>query len=133
MAMEMKLQSAIALVIGPAKEKTKYVGQGDNRREDGRVTDGEGRPLSAVSAVVVADPAGILGAASVLLPDMQIIGVAPGSAIRLEGELTLVLKGRDYGMIASEVTAERQTPLGSWVEWATAAGSKKSAEVRAAS
>ena len=47
--------------------------------------DAEGRPVSGVSAVVIAKPLGMLGDAKVLLPDMQAAGLVPGSIIRVEG------------------------------------------------
>ena len=74
-----------ALVTGEPRERQVYQGQGDARRVVGRFTDADGRPLSAVSAVVVAEPLGMLGDATVLLPDMQAAGLTPGAIIRVEG------------------------------------------------
>ena len=131
MALQMRLVSAVALVTGEVKEKHRYIGQGDKQQNAGRKTDHEGRPLSSVSAVGFADPGGGGGEAKGLLPDMQLVGVAAGAAIRLEGELLLRLSGRDFSAIAAEGTAERMTPVGPGVDWATAAAGKKSVEARA--
>lgn len=136
MALQMKLASAIAMVTGEAREKNLYAGQGDQQQKVGRKTDRDGRPLSSVAALVIAEPVGVLDNATVLLPDLQLAGIAPHTAIRLEGELVLMLRGKEYSVIASELTAERMTPLGSWVEWveaaaAAAAAGKKPVEARA--
>jgi len=133
MALRMKLQAAIAMVTGEVKEKDLYAGSGDKQQKVGRRTDRDGRPLSAVSALVIAEPIGVVDNASVLLPDLQLAGMEPGTAIRLEGELDLVLKGKEFSVITAELTAERMTPLGSWVEWVKAgAAGKKPPEARAA-
>jgi hypothetical protein len=88
--------------------------------------------LSAVSALVIAEPIGVVDNASVFLPDLQLAGMEPGTAIRLEGELDLVLKGKEFSVITADLTAERMTPLGSWVEWVKTAASRKPTESRAA-
>ena len=131
MAIELELVSATALVIGDVREKKTYEGRGDARRETGRATDAEGRPVSAVNAVVIAEPLGLLGDAQVSLPDVQMTGLEPGAAIRLEGRLSVRLSGRDFGGIGAAVTGERLTPLGSFVEWTLAAANgKKPTEAR---
>ena len=133
MAIELRVTSVTALVTGEPRERQVYQGQGDARRVVGRFTDADGRPLSAVSALVIAEPIGVVDNASVLLPDLQLAGMEPGTAIRLEGELDLVLKGKEFSVITAELTAERMTPLGSWVEWVKAgAAGKKPTEARAA-
>ena len=66
MAIELRVTSVTALVTGEPRERQVYQGQGDARRVVGRFTDADGRPLSAVSAVVVAEPLGMLGDATVL-------------------------------------------------------------------
>lgn len=131
MAIELEIQSATALVIGEVREKKIYKGRGDQRVAAGRATDSEGRPVSTVNAVVIAEPLGLLGDAQVSLPDVQMSGLEPGAAIRLEGRLSVRLSGREYGAIGAAVTGERLTPLGSFVEWTLAAANgKKPTEAR---
>ena len=85
MAIELQVSSVTALVIGEPKERQIYKGKGDKRESAGRLTDAEGRPVSGVSAVVMAEPLGMLGDATVLLPDIQAAGLVPGAIIRIEG------------------------------------------------
>ena len=125
MAIELELVSAVALITGEVREKKIYDGRGDQRREVGRATDSDGRPVSAVNAVVISEPLGLLGDAQVSLPDVQMTGLEPGAAIRLEGRLTVRLSGREYGAIGAAVTGERLAPLGSFVEWTLAAANGK--------
>lgn len=132
MALELELVSAIALVTSEPREKKTYRGRGDQREETGRATDVDGRPVSTVNAVVIAEPLGLMPDAQVSLPDVQMAGLEPGAAIRLEGRLTVRLSGRDFGAIGAAVIGERLTPLGSFVEWAMAAANgKKPVEARA--
>ena len=65
MAIELHVSSVTALVTSEPRERQIYEGRGDNRTVKGRFTDGEGRPVSTVNAVVVAEPVG-------LLPDAQV-------------------------------------------------------------
>jgi hypothetical protein len=132
MALELELVSAIALVTSEPREKKIYKGRGDQREESGRATDVDGRPVSTVNAVVIAEPLGLVGDAQVSLPDVQLARVEPGMAIRLEGRLSVRLSGRDFGAIGAVVSGERITPLGSFVEWTLAAANgKKPVEARA--
>jgi hypothetical protein len=87
-----------------------------------------------VSAVVVAEPVGLLPDAQVQLPDIQMSGLVPGAVVRIEGTTTVRLTGGDYAAIRATVTGERISPLGQWTEWiASAAGrSGKPSETRAA-
>jgi hypothetical protein len=133
MAIELEIQTAYALVTGDVRERKVYSGRGEQRVEAGRHTDSDGRPVSMVSAVVVAEPLGLLGDAQVQLPDVQMSGLVPGAAIRLEGRLTVRLSGRDFGAIGAVVSGERLTPIGNFVEWTVAAANgKKPVEGRAA-
>src|SRR3954452_13979226 len=134
MAIELEVQSALALVTGEVREKQIYKGRGDAREVAGRFTDADGRPVSVVHAVVVCEPLGLLGDAQEQLPDVQMTGLVAGAAIRLEGRLSVRLSGRDFGAIGAVVTGERLTPIGNFVEWTTSAGSGKKAagEARAA-
>ena len=127
MALELELNSAIALVTSEVREKKTYKGRGDQREETGRATDLDGRPVSTVNAVVIAEPLGLMPDAQVSLPDVQMTGLEPGAAIRLEGRLTVRLSGRDYGAIGAAVTGERLTPIGNYVEWTLAAANGKKA------
>ena len=127
MAIELEVQSAIALVTSEPREKKTYKGRGDQREETGRATDSDGRPVSTVNAVVIAEPLGLLSDAQVSLPDVQMTGLEPGAAIRLEGRLSVRLSGRDYGAIGAAVTGERLTPIGNYVEWTLAAANGKKA------
>ena len=132
MAIELEVQSALALITGEVRERKTYEGRGDARRETGRAADADGRPVSVVSAVVVAEPLGLLGDAQVQLPDVQLAHVEPGMAIKLEGRLSVRLSGREYGAIGALVAGERITPLGNFVEWTQAAANgKKPVEARA--
>jgi hypothetical protein len=135
MALELQVLSAIALVTGDPRQKSTYRGRGDQREVVGRATDGEGRQVSSVNAVVIADPLGVIGDAQVLLPDLQMTGLEAGAVIRVEGTIQVRLSGREFGVISAQVTGERQTPIGNYVEWAQAAasGKGKPAEIRAAS
>ena len=80
------------------------------------------RPVTSVTAVVVAEPLGLLGDATVQLPDVQAAGLVPGAVVRIEGQTTARLSGGDYAAIRSTVTGERVTPLGHWAEWVANAG-----------
>ena len=122
----------VALVTSEPREKQVYDGRGDDRKVKGRFTDAEGRPVSMVSAVVMAEPVGMLEA-MVQLPDVQMTGLAPGAVIRVEGTITARLAGGEYGSIRATVTGERLTPIGQWAEWiAQARTAGKSADSRAA-
>jgi hypothetical protein len=114
------------LVTGDPREKAVYQGSGDQRSKVGRATDADGRQVSSVNAGVIADPLGVIGDAQVpLLPDLQMTGLKAGAAIRLDGWIQVRLSGQQFGVITAQVTAERQTPLGNYVEWAQTAGSGK--------
>lgn len=133
MAIELQVMSAVALVTGDPKERMVYEGRGDDRKPKGRLSDEMGRPLSGASAVVWAEPIGLLGDASVQLPDVQMTGLVPGAVVRLEGALSVRLAGGDFATIRATVTGERIEPLGNWVDWiATATGGKNKPESRAA-
>ena len=92
----------------------------------------EGRPLSGVPAVVMAEPLGMLGVATVLLPDVQAAGLVPGAIVRVEGATTAKLAGGDFSSIRATVTGERVTPIGRWQDWIAQARPAKSGEGRAA-
>jgi hypothetical protein len=117
MAIELQITTASALVTSEPREKQTYDGRGDDRRVKGRATDDMGRPVSVVSAVVVAEPMGLLPDAQVQLPDLQMTGLRPGMVIQLDGRMSARLMGGDYASIRTTVTAERLTPLGDFVEW----------------
>lgn len=133
MAIELPLSSVVALVTSEPRERQIYEGRGDDRKARGRFTDAAGRPVSTVSAVVVAEPLGLLGDATVQLPDLQMTGLVPGAVIRVEGTLTARLSGGDYAAIRATITGERVTPLGQWTEWiAQTRPAAKPADSRAA-
>ena len=89
--------------------------------------------MSMVSAVVMADPVGMLGEAMVQLPDVQMTGLVPGAVIRVEGTITARLAGGDYGAVRATITGERLTPIGQWADWiAQARTTVKAADSRAA-
>lgn len=132
MAIELQVTSVVALVTGEPRERQVYQGQGDARRVVGRFTDGGGRPLSAVPAVVVAEPLGMLSDATVLLPDMQATGLTAGAIIRVEGNTTARLSGGDFAAIRASVTGERVTPVGQFQEWVTQGRGGKAGDGRAA-
>ena len=132
MAIELQVSSVTALVIDEPKERQVYKGKGDKREAAGRLTDAEGRPVSGVSAVVMAEPLGMLGDATVLLPDVQAAGLVPGSIIRIEGATTAKLAGGDYAAIRTTVTGERVTPIGRWQDWIAQGRPAKAGEGRAA-
>ena len=124
MAIELQLVSAVAMITGEPREKQLYRGTGEARQSLGRATDDEGRPVSVVNAVVVAEPVGLLPDAVIQLPDLQMTGLKPGAAVRLDGRLTARLVGGDYAAIRATVAGELLTALGSYVEWANAAAAK---------
>jgi hypothetical protein len=133
MAIELQLSSVVALVTSEPREKQVYDGRGEDRKARGRFTDAEGRPVSMVSAVVMADPVGMLGEAMVQLPDVQMTGLVPGAVIRVEGTITARLAGGDYGAVRATITGERLTPIGQWADWiAQARPAGKLADSRAA-
>ena len=132
MAIELQVTSVTALVTGEPRERQIYQGQGDARRVVGRFTDADGRPLSAVSAVVVAEPLGMLGDATVLLPDMQAAGLAQGAIIRVEGNTVARLSGGDFAAIRASVTGERVTPVGLFQEWVSQGRPVKAGDGKAA-
>jgi hypothetical protein len=133
MAIELQVSSVTALVTSEPRERQIYDGRGDNRTVKGRFTDAEGRPVSTVNAVVVAEPVGLLPDAQVQLPDIQAKGLVPGAVVRVEGSTMARLTGGDFAAIRAVVTGERVTPLGQWTDWITAQGrAVKPAETRAA-
>ena len=134
MAIELQVSSVTALVTSEPRERQIYDGRGDNRTVKGRFTDVEGRPVSTVNAVVVAEPVGLLPDAQVQLPDIQMSGLMPGAVVRIEGTTAVRLTGSDYGAIRATVTGERITPIGQWTEWIAAQSGRagKPSETRAA-
>ncbi len=122
MAIEVPVTSVTALVTGEPRERQLYEGRGDDRKVKGRATDSEGRPVTVVIAVVVAEPLGLLGDATVQLPDIQAAGLVPGAVVRIEGNTMARLSGGDYAAIRTTVSGERVTPLGHWSEWVASAG-----------
>jgi len=134
MAIELQVSSVVALVTSEPRERQMYEGRGDDRKAKGRVVDVHGRPLSAVTAVVMAEPIGLLPDAQLQLPDLQMTGLMPGAVVRIEGNLTARLAGGDYASIRATVTGERIEPLGQWADWiaAGANGKGKPGEARAA-
>ena len=122
MAIEIPLTSVTALVTGEPRERQLYEGRGEDRKVKGRATDNEGRPVTVVTAVVLAAPIGLLGDANLQLPDIQAAGLVPGAVVRVEGNLSVRLSGGDYAAIRSTVTGERVTPLGHWGDWVVNAG-----------
>lgn len=132
MAIELPLVSVVALVTSEPRERQVYDGRGDDRKARGRFTDADGRPVSSVSAVVVAEPLGLLGDATVQLPDVQMTGLLPGAVIRVEGTITARLAGADYAAIRATITGERVVPLGQWSDWIAQHRSGKPVEGRAA-
>jgi hypothetical protein len=134
-AIELQVVSVTALVLSEPRERQVYEGRGDDRRSKGRVVDGSGRPLSSVSAVVLAEPIGLLPDATVQLPDSQMTGLMPGAVVRVEGGLLVRLAGGDFAAIRATVTGERVEPLGRWADWINSAvngRSGKAGEPRAA-
>jgi hypothetical protein len=134
MAIELQVMSVTDLVTSEPRERQTYDGRGDDRKVTGRAVDGSGRPLSSVSAVVLAEPIGLLPDATVQLPDSQMTGLVPGAVVRLDGHLTVRLAGGDYAAIRATVTGERIEPLGRWADWISTAvsGKGKAGESRAA-
>lgn len=134
MAIELQVASVVALVTSEPRERKTFEGRDENRRETGRLVDGQGRPLSSVTAVLLVEPLGLLPDAQLQLPDLQMTGLRAGAVVRVEGQLTVRLAGADYAAIRTTVTGERIEPLGQWVDWiATALGGKgKAGEPRAA-
>ena len=132
MAIELQVSSVSALITGEPRERQIYRGQGDKRESAGRLTDADGRPVSGVTAVVLAEPLGMLGDATVLLPDMQAAGLTPGAIIRVEGNTVARLAGGDFAAIRATVTGERVTPVGRWQDWIAQGRPAKSGEGRAA-
>lgn len=131
MAIELQVTSMVALVTSEPRERQVYEGRGDDRKAKGRVVDGLGRPLSAVNAVVMADPLGLVADAQVQLPDAQMTGLVPGAVVRIEGSLTARLAGGDYASIRATFTGERIEPLGRWADWITTSGNGKGKPVEA--
>ena len=117
MAIEIPLTSVTALVTGEPRERQLYEGRGEDRKVKGRATDSEGRPVTVVTAVVLAAPIGLLGDANLQLPDIQAAGLVPGAVVRVEGNLSARLSGGDYAAIRSTVAGDRVTPLGQWSDW----------------
>src|ERR687896_490950 len=93
MAIELQVSSVTALVTSEPRERQIYDGRGDNRTVKGRFTDAEGRPVSTVNAVVVAEPVGLLPDAQVQLPDIQAKSLVPGAVVRVEGSTIARLTG----------------------------------------
>jgi hypothetical protein len=132
MAIELQVTSVTALVTGEPRERHIWQGKGDDKVAVGRVTDGEGRPLSAFPAVVVAAPLGLLGDASVVIPDMQAANLALGTVVRVEGITTARLAGGDFAAIRATVTGERITPVGQFQAWVAQGGPAKAGDGKAA-
>ena len=126
MAIDLQVVSVTALVLSEPRERQVYEGRGDDRVAKGRAVDPSGRPLSSVSAVVWAEPIGLLPDATVQLPDVQMTGLVPGAVVRLDGALSVRLAGGDYAAIRATVTGERVEPLGRWADWIGSAVNGKS-------
>lgn len=114
----------VALVLSDPRERQSYTGSGDARTVTGRAMDGDGRPLSSFSALVVGDAFGLIGDATVQVPDSQVTGLLAGSTVRLEGSVSLRMSGGDYGAVRSVVTAERLSPLGDGIAALTGLGQR---------
>src|SRR5665809_121808 len=99
MAIELQVSSVTALVTSEPRERQIYDGRGDNRTVKGRFPDEEGRPVSTVNAVVVAEPVGLLPDAQVQLPDLQAKALMPGAVGRGEGSQVARMTGGDFGAI----------------------------------
>lgn len=125
MAIELQLSNAQALITGEPRERQLYDGRGDDRRVKGRATDEMGRPVSSVSAVVIADPMGLLPEAQVQLPDVEAAGLKPGMVITIDGRISARLAGGDYASIRTTITGERMTLVGDFTEWVKGAISQK--------
>jgi hypothetical protein len=132
MAIELRVTSVTVLVTGEPREKQIWQGRGDDSKPVGRLTDVEGRPLSAVPAVVLAEPLGMLGDATVLLPDMQVAGLVPGAIVRVEGNTTARISGGEHFAIRASITGERVTPVGQFQELLSQARPVKAGDGRAA-
>lgn len=117
MALEVQVSAVTALVVSGSKERQLYEGRGEDKKPKGRMTDLEGRPVSAVSAVVWCVPLGMLADVTVLLPDMQAKALVPGAIVQVEGSTMARLAGAEYAAIRSTITGERVTPIGVWSEW----------------
>jgi len=83
----------VALVLSDPRERQSYVGSGDARTVTGRAIDAEGRPVSSFSALLVGDTFGMIGDATVQVPDSQVTGLEAGSTVRLEGKVSLRMTG----------------------------------------
>jgi hypothetical protein len=69
MPIDVQVSAVTALIVSEPKERQVYEGRGDDKKAKGRATDPEGRPVSAVTAVVLCEPLGLLGDVTVLLPE----------------------------------------------------------------
>src|SRR3954470_22867502 len=87
MAIELQVLSATALVTSAPRERQTYEGRGDDRKSLGRAVDELGRPLSSVSAVVMAEPIGLLPDATVPVPDLDITVLVAGAVAGLDRTL----------------------------------------------
>ena len=134
MAIELQVVSVTALVLSEPRERQVYEGRGDDRVAKGRAVDGSGRPLSSVSAVVLAEPIGLLPDATVQLPDSQVTVLVPGAVVGVEGGLSVRLAGGDYGAVRAAVAGGRGEPLDRWADWigSALAGKGKPGDARAA-
>ena len=63
------MKNVKAIVLSAARERQEYEGRGGSRRVVGRLTDAQKRPVSGASAVIVAEPVGMLPDAVILAPD----------------------------------------------------------------
>ena len=55
MAIDVQVSAVTALVVSGPKERQVYEGRGDDKKAKGRATDAEGRPVSAITAVVLCE------------------------------------------------------------------------------
>src|SRR3712207_9480726 len=93
MAIDIPLTSVTALVTGEPRERQLYEGRGEDRKIKRRATDSEGRPVTVVTAVVLAPPIGLLGDANLQLLDIQAAGLVTGPVVRVAGHLSARLAG----------------------------------------
>lgn len=118
MAMSVPLGKMIrAFITADPRPAQAYEGSGDSRRVVGRLTNTAGEPVSRVSIVAATPALGLLGDATLEVPDTAAEVVRSGDFIEVGGDLSARLVGGDFGTVRATIQGTQSVkPIGSATE-----------------
>lgn len=125
MAMSVGIGKTIRLFTTQAPRQAQtYEGSGESRRVVGRLTNAAGELLSRVSVVAATPTMGLLGDATLELPDSMAETIHPGDFVEVNGDLSARLVGGDFGAVRATIQgAQAVKSLGSATELMLGKGS----------